>query len=232
MNKIISIHQPQYIPWLPYFSKILSSDCFVILDQVSFQKNGLQNRNQIKTAAGKLWLTIPVIHSFGQAIKDTRIANDKIFSKHLKTLEMNYQKAPYFSEIWSLLHPIFSKKYTFLSELNITLIIAILNFLKYDGKICLGSSMNITGKKSELIRNICNAKNIGKYLSGQGGKNYLDFDDFKKNGIEIIFHQYLLREYPQLHNNHPFLNNLSIIDLLFNTGKSAKNYLLNEKSRA
>ena len=53
----VSIHQPQYIPWPAYFDKILQSDIFVILDDVQFQKNGLQNRNQIKTPQGKAWLT-------------------------------------------------------------------------------------------------------------------------------------------------------------------------------
>ena len=47
---VVAIHQPQYLPWQPYFAKALASDLFVYLDTVQFQKNGVQNRNQVKTA--------------------------------------------------------------------------------------------------------------------------------------------------------------------------------------
>ena len=64
----VSIHQPNFIPWIGYFYKILKSDVFVILDNVQFTKNGLTNRNQIKTPEGPGWLTLPVVQSgkFGQ----------------------------------------------------------------------------------------------------------------------------------------------------------------------
>ena len=71
----VSIHQPQYIPWPAYFDKIFQSNVFVFLDDVQFQKNGLQNRNQIKTPQGKTWLTLPINHSFGQLINEVNISH-------------------------------------------------------------------------------------------------------------------------------------------------------------
>ncbi|MCW3077781.1 MAG: hypothetical protein JWO32_2390, partial [Bacteroidetes bacterium] len=73
----ISIHQPNFIPWIGYFFKIFKSDAFVILDNVQFTKNGYTNRNQIKTPQGPLWLTLPVIQSgkFGQNINECLIFN-------------------------------------------------------------------------------------------------------------------------------------------------------------
>lgn len=230
MNKTISIHQPQYLPWFPYFSKIFSSDCFVILDNVAFQKNGLQNRNQIKTAQGKSWLTIPVIHSFDQSIKDTKIANKLILHKHLKTIEINYRKSRYFDEVWALIFPILSCEYDYLSELNIALVQSILLFLNYNGITCLASSMNVSGKKSELIRNICVETGATQYISGIGGKAYLDLDDFSTHNINVIFQNNCLPQYAQLYPSQPFLNDLSIIDMLFNIGKSARNYLLEARN--
>ena len=61
----VGIHQPHYLPWLPYFIKIAKCDIFIVLDNVDFQKNGLQNRNQIKTDKGYQWLTVPVEHKLG-----------------------------------------------------------------------------------------------------------------------------------------------------------------------
>ena len=61
---IVSIHQPQYMPWLPYFSKIASCDTFVFLDDVQFQKNGIQNRNQLKNSQKILFYSSTIIGLF------------------------------------------------------------------------------------------------------------------------------------------------------------------------
>ena len=59
---ILSIHQPQYLPWLPYFNKIMDADCFIFLDNVQYQKNGIINRNEILNNNGRFWLTVPVLN--------------------------------------------------------------------------------------------------------------------------------------------------------------------------
>jgi hypothetical protein len=59
---IVAIHQPQYLPWLGYFDKMLAADLFCYLDCVQFKKNEWQNRNRIKTAQGWQWLTVPVMY--------------------------------------------------------------------------------------------------------------------------------------------------------------------------
>ena len=61
MKKIVTIHQPNYIPWLGFFHKLLISDTYVAFDDVQFEKNSYNNRNKIKTAQGECWLTIPAI---------------------------------------------------------------------------------------------------------------------------------------------------------------------------
>ncbi len=76
---IVSIHQPQYLPWLPYFSKINISDVFVFLDNVQFQKNGLQNRNELKNSSGRFWVTVPISVKLGDTICNVEIVNDEIF---------------------------------------------------------------------------------------------------------------------------------------------------------
>ena len=60
---ITSIHQPNYLPWLGFFSKIKQSDLFVLFDDVQFPrgKKHFGHRNKIKTNfnASK-WLTVPI----------------------------------------------------------------------------------------------------------------------------------------------------------------------------
>ena len=96
---IVSIHQPQYLPWLGYFDKIERSDAFVFLDNVQFKKNEWQNRNKVKTDQRWQWLTIPVIHKFGQKINEVKINNTVRWGKkHLTALLNHYSKAPFFKE--------------------------------------------------------------------------------------------------------------------------------------
>ena len=99
---IIAIHQPNFIPWLGYFYKINHCDLFVLLDDVQYTKNSLINRNRIKSNTGEQWVTMPVLHSgsFGQSINETHLLHfEKHYSKFLRTLQMNYSKAPFVEEI-------------------------------------------------------------------------------------------------------------------------------------
>ena len=93
----LSIHQSQYIPWPAYFKKIALSDKFIILDDVQFQKNGVQNRNKLRNKTGIL-LTIPVKGSLGDSIKDKEIAHDKwkrsIFSLCLNLIQSHHFGIP------------------------------------------------------------------------------------------------------------------------------------------
>ena len=66
----ISIHQSQYLPWPAYFKKIAMSDKFVILDNVQFQKNGVQNRNKLRNKNGEFWITIPLSGSMKEKINE------------------------------------------------------------------------------------------------------------------------------------------------------------------
>ena len=70
---IVTIHQPQYMPWLGYFDKADRADIFILLDDVQFKKNEWQNRNRIRTSQGWQWFTVPVLHDFGQKINEVKI---------------------------------------------------------------------------------------------------------------------------------------------------------------
>src|SRR5580692_10572558 len=93
----VGIHQPHYFPWLRYLQKIAACDLFILLDDVDYTKNGWQNRNKIKCATGWQYVTVPVSASLGQPISEVRIAADAWAAKHLRTLQTNYSRAPYYS---------------------------------------------------------------------------------------------------------------------------------------
>jgi hypothetical protein len=220
---IISIHQPQYLPWDNFFKKIKKSDCFIFLDNVEFQKNGLQNRNQIKTSNGPIWLTVPIKQKLGQKISDVEIDNSKDWKKkHWKTISENYNKSKHFDSFKGNFQNIFLSNWNNLSELNIKIILEILMILNIKTKIYKASDLKVKGKSTELLVNLCKKINSKTYMSGEGGKNYLELEKFKEAGIQVIFEKNINQKpYKQNHDNVGFVQNLSIIDNLFNNGKEA-----------
>jgi len=117
---IAGIHQPQYLPWLGYFDKIARSDIFILLDDVQFKKNDWQNRNKIHTPQGWQWLTVPVIHNFGQTIVETKIKNVSNWRQaHYKALVLNYSRAPFFNDYKDFFETLYEREWEYLADLNI-----------------------------------------------------------------------------------------------------------------
>ncbi|HLC71573.1 MAG TPA: WbqC family protein [Candidatus Nanoarchaeia archaeon] len=219
----IAIHQPEHLPYLGFMYKMSQCDIFVLLDDVQFQKNGFQNRNRIKTSQGAQWVTVPVLHSFGQKINEVRIDNKSDWKrKHLQSIQANYAQAPYFKKYFPLLQEIYSRPWNELCELNITLIQFFTQELGIKEKIVRSSSLIKTGEKNELLISICKNLNATSYLSGMGAA-YLDVTLFLKNKIEVEYTIFKHPEYPQGYT--PFLSNMSTLDLLMNCGPLSGNIL-------
>jgi len=90
-----AIHQPHYLPWLGYLAKWAAADVFVFLDTVQYEKNGWQNRNRIKTAAGPRWLTVPVHARLGTPLGLVTVdAGQPWGARHLRAIEHAYARAP------------------------------------------------------------------------------------------------------------------------------------------
>lgn len=227
-SNIISIHQPNFLPWIGYFYKIIKSDIFVILDDVQYTKNSFINRNKIKTPDGEQWLTIPVKHSgnFGSLIKDTEIDSpERTFKKVQGTLTANYKKAKYFDNIFTLLETCFQDK-TNLSILNENLIKSICNYLKIGTKILKSSEILQTNLHStDKLLHICKELGGSSYLAGFGSRKYQESQKFEQAEIICDVYDFAHPTYPQLWRD--FIPNLSVIDLLFNCGPSSYEIILN-----
>lgn len=104
MSRVVTIHQPNYLPWLGFFGKIKRAECLVILDNVGFIRDGITHRNRVRIADGWTWLTLPVSKSpLGTPINEIRLSNDKWKKKHWKTIKENYNKTDYFNTYESFL---------------------------------------------------------------------------------------------------------------------------------
>jgi len=123
---VLAAHQPQYLPWLGFFDKLAQADVFVLLDNVQFRKNEWQNRNRIKGPGGAQWITVPVRHRFPQTIAEVELIESQPWRrKHLRALETNYGKAPFFEQTMPLLTDVLGQPRGHLAGLNIVLIEAL-----------------------------------------------------------------------------------------------------------
>lgn len=235
---VISAHQPNFIPYLGFFDKMKKSDIFVIRDDVLFSSNSdsFQHRNKIRINGNNnlenpqwKWLTLP-IEKKGDLIKNIRIKRNTIKRKDeawnvelLSSIKKNYGNSRFFNGYFPVFERIFDNSDETLLSLNMKIINFLKNIFGIDTKIVFASSLELkygegeNKNASEDLAKICEALGGSVYLSGFGGKVYLDLKSFKKRGIKVIFQEY---NHPVYEQNYPgFLPNLSSIDGLFCAGR-------------
>lgn len=222
--KIISISQSNYIPWKGYFDMIAKSDVFVIYDEVQYTKNDWRNRNIIKTATGPKWITIPVKkEKLSKKINETFTISNGWQKKHMNMIAINYSKASYFKKYSKQLFSIYEKSES-LSEINFNFIKEICDILGIKTEILQSTDLNLVGDKNSKLIDACKKLEADVYLSGPRGSNYLNLELFDKNKLKVEFMDYSdYPQYPQLFGD--YLNQVSILDLIFNVGPNASNYL-------
>ncbi len=222
-NKIVGIHQPNFLPWIGFFNKIIMSNTFILLDDVQYPKSGgvWTNRHLIIENGNSRWATVPVFRSFSgtKKINEIRFADSLKWRKlYLSQIKNCYSKARYFSQIYEFLEESFTYETDFLSDLNIYLIQSVLQLLEISGQNLLKSSdLNKEGNSNDLLCSLVHSVGGNSYLCGGGATGYLDTNVFKENNIRIIFQNYQPIEYLQI-NNKTFIPGQSIIDAMMNCG--------------
>ncbi|HEX8517740.1 MAG TPA: WbqC family protein [Bacteroidia bacterium] len=226
--KKVFISQSNYIPWRGYFNAIDLVDEFVIYDDVQYTRRDWRNRNRIKTSKGDIWLTIPieVKNRYFQKIEDARISDHSWAQHHWQSLKTNYSKSPYFKQYAPLFEALYlGKTYTHLTEVNYDFIRLICSILKISTRISYSKDFNVLdGSKSEKLLRICKTLEATDYYSGPSAKNYLEESVFNQNNVNVHYFDFSgLEPYPQQFGS--FSNNVSVLDLIFNTGPDAYKYL-------
>ena len=231
---IVSIHQPNYLPWLGYFNKIARSDVFVVFDDVQFpvgKKGFFGNRNQIKTNSGQLWLTVPVLdRSKCKDFNEIKINYNGWNEKHIKNIANFYGKSEYFDVYYQDIENILLEEYDNFSDLSVKLITYFMYCMNIDTKIVYSSELckdvDLTGL--DKIFYILEKLNTDTYISsdGPGSRRYIKEDDFNNKNINLIWQNFEHPTYKQMYGD--FISHLSVIDLLFNNGSEKSREFINE----
>ncbi|RYE38847.1 MAG: hypothetical protein EOP48_26490 [Sphingobacteriales bacterium] len=230
--KKVAILQSNYIPWKGYFDMIAAVDEFILYDDMQYTRRDWRNRNQIKTPQGLQWLTLPVIvkGKYEQKIRDTEIDGLTWAPLHWKTLMQNYKRAPFFEEIAAWLEPLYiDAPSSALSEINRRFIEAICSYLGIQTKISNSWDYELIDGKTERLAALCRQAGGQIYISGPAAKDYVVESVFTEQQIELQWFDYLgYSEYPQLWGD--FAHGVTVLDLLFNCGKNAPQYMRYVKS--
>lgn len=214
---IASIHQPDYVPYLGYFYKISRADRFVFLDDCQFSNDNMHNWNRIKTPQGECRLKIPVEHHFGDNINVVRTRDElKWKQKHLKTIEMNYLRSPYFREIFPELELLVNAEYKNIADMNIAINVWISKKFGFKAEFSRSSEMDIDSVNEERVIEICKKIGADEYISGNGARAYQKEEHFTEKGVKLTYTDYKAVKYPQLWGE--FLPNMSVLDYIFNCG--------------
>ena len=222
-NKVISIHQPNFFPWLGYFDKIIKSDIFIFLDDVQFPKTGgtWSNRVMILNQGVSQWLTVPIERNYS----GTKIVNEIFFSakenwrdRIVKSIRGDYRKAPFFNEVINDVEILINNPVDNLSDYNKNTILEICRLLKIDiSNIKSSSDYPTSTVATERLIELTQGMEGNVYLCGGGASGYQEDEMFLNAGVLLQYQNFQQSEYKQL-NNDDFIGGLSIIDAAMNIG--------------
>jgi hypothetical protein len=229
-KKVVSIHQPNFLPWLGYFDKIRKSDVFIFLDDVQVPKKGGSWSNRVKILIGgnSTWLTVPIARSSGfQKLNQIKIVDSEWRKKCLESIAMAYSRASHYEETMELISSIFSTGSENLAEWNSSVVRKILRHLDLaEPTIQIASEIDVSSTATQRICDLVGAVGGTDYLCGGGSGGYLDVELFEKSRIELHYQAFKCAPYPQL-NTSEFQEGLSIVDALMTLGAFETKQLLN-----
>jgi hypothetical protein len=196
-----SLLLPTYFPSISHFSAIANADSVVFEIEDNYQKQTNRNRTFIYSPNGIQMLNIPIKHSREKHQKTKEVKLETAFDwqkQHFKSLEAAYRTSPFFEYFEDALLPIFTKKHTFLMDLNFETIEIVSK--------CLNMKLEFE-KTTEYFHEVSDSLDF-RYLAN-GKKDVSSFKPYTQ-----VFGE-----------KHGFINNLSVLDLLFNEGRFALDYL-------
>lgn len=198
-NKDILIY-PTYFPSISHYIAMVNAESVTFEVEDTFQKQTNRNRMYIYSPNGLQMLNIPIKHDLGVTkFKDIKIENDFNWQKnHFKSLEAAYRTSPFFEYFEDDFRPLFEKKHTFMQDLNFEIFDLV--------NEALGLTISFE-KTTEYFHDISDKRDLRHLANG------------KKDVTSIEPYTQVFGE------KHGFINNLSILDLLFNEGRYAVDYL-------
>ena len=171
LQTIISIHQPNFMPWYPFFDKVQRADIFVILTHVQFEKNGYQNRFNMDNR----WHTLSVYKGL-EPINKKKYVNAKRDWNKIKINLKQYE---------SILSKFDDCICDSVANTNVDIIHRITEMLGITTKIVIDFPTDKTA--TNRLVEICKEYRADTYIAGASGAKYMDIEKFEKENINVAY---------------------------------------------
>nr|WP_215144880.1 WbqC family protein [Exiguobacterium qingdaonense] len=220
--------QPYYFPYLGYFQLMNAVDTFVILDDVQFVKRGWIHRNRILLEGDVKHIHMKIDHmtQHRQICEHNRLIDPTHDRYQLRLLTHAYKNAPYYEDVMPMIERIMKDKEPNVAVYLERLLVEVRDYLGLDTKLLVASSLDYDKslKREHLVMEVCRYLNTDHYINAIGGQALYEKEMFEKSGVPLDFIKMNQIEYPQYH--HPFMADLSIIDvMMFNSKEQTRDLL-------
>jgi len=226
VNNVVAIHQPNFLPWLGYFGKMLRADVFIVMDNAQVVKTGgtWSNRVQALIAGEPKFLTVPLVRNYHGVRTYAEAEIDDVGpwrTKMIKSLQAAYARSPSYKQAMPLVESLIAFPTRSLLEFNVNGLTQILASLGLSPKrIAYGSTLNCSGQATDLLISMVQAVGGTTYLCGGGAGGYQEDEKFAAAGLGLQYQNFRCPEYPQ-RPGAAFVPGLSIVDALFWCGFTA-----------
>lgn len=206
---------------------------FIFYNDVNFIERGWINRNYILTDKGKTLITIPLKKaSSNKIINDVEVLNtEKKYWNVLKTIKLNYSKAPFYNNVLPLLEEVFNaEECNTIDKLAKKGIEVTLKYLGINTELIFSSEIdyNRSNSKVEKLIDIASKTNADTVIFPYGSKQLYSDVDFKKNNIKSLAITPRFTPYAQVNSKNKFVEGLSMIDLLMNLPNEQINKIIDD----
>ncbi|WP_208420027.1 WbqC family protein [Paraflavitalea devenefica] len=220
--------QPYFFPYIAYYQMVKAVDRFVFYDDVNYIKGGWINRNRILINGIPSYINVIMKNASPFKHIDEIIVNDRIQwkDKLLKSIRLNYAKAPFLKEVFPLVASVVYIKSNRLVDYSRKSIEEVMAYLEIKKDFVESSKIynNAHLKSIERILDICRQSNSTEYINLIGGRSLYNKELFKEHGVDLFFIDSGIVTYPQF--KRYFVPHLSIIDvLMFNPKEQVINML-------
>ncbi len=221
-NKIkLAVMQPYFLPYIGYFQVMNAVDKYIVYDDVNYIKGGRINRNNILIGGQAKPINLLLVGaSPNKLINEIELLHDKVQEgKLLKSISMNYAKAPYYADVFPIIEEIINDPEKNLAIYHYNTFKRLCAYMGITTELILSSSLDkdCSLKSAEKLYHICDIMNAGEYYNSIGGWDLYTHEEFEKRGLQLHF----LKanddiSYKQFNNE--FVPNLSILDvMMFNS---------------
>lgn len=221
MKRVVAIHQPNFFPWLGYFDKMVRADVFVFLDDVQHPATGSSWSNRVRMLVGgeARWVTAPTARPPHGTVLVNEIAwaPQPWREKLIKTLTLNYGRAPYYEETMALLAPLVQNAEPLLAPYNMHAVRALAAALGIVTEFRVASSFGLASSSNERLIELTRAVGCNTYLAGNGAGGYQDDELFRRAGLGLEFQAFSHPVYRQ-RGTGAFQPGLSVVDALMHCG--------------